>query len=116
MLKLVWVDRICSTVLLLGTIGHSVGSFAAYSANRETLLWALCGSALCGIVGLTNLLRGFRDGDKGLAGIALAGTVAWLAGSFGFGLVIGNLADPRVIGFTIACVGLIYFNLKVLTA
>ncbi len=116
MLKLIWVDRICSMVLLLGTIGHSIGSFTAYSTNRETLLWALCGSALCGVVGLLNLLRAFRNGDKGLAGIALVGTVAWLAGSIGFGLVIGNLADPRVIGFTIACLGLIYFNLKVLTA
>ena len=114
--QLIWVDRICAVVILLGTIGHSAGSFAAYSSNHETLLWALCASALCGMTGLTNLLRSYRQGDKALAGIALVGTLAWLIASLGFGLVIGNLGDPRVIGFTAACVGLIYFNLKCLSA
>ena len=111
---MIWLDRICACVVLLGAIGHSFGSFAAYSASRETLLWALCGSALAGLVGATNLLRSLRPGDKALAAIALAGTLAWLIASIGFGLVIGNLADARVIGFAVACIALLFFNLKVL--
>ena len=113
---MIWLDRICAGVVLLGAIGHSFGSFAAYSSNHETLLWALSGSALAGLVGAINLLRSFRPPDKSLAGIALAGVLAWMAASICFGLVIGNVIDSRVVAFVIACAGLTYFNLRALLA
>lgn len=106
------VDRLLAIVLLLGVIGHTLGSIKAYAAQPMTLLWALCASALLALVGVINLVRASRPADRSLAWIAAAGAALWLIAALAFGCLIRNFLDPRVITFVIACVGLIAFSMR----
>lgn len=59
-----------------------------------------------------NLLRSWRPGDAALGWIAAAGSFAYLIVTLGFGRLIGNFADPRVIIFGIVSTGLTAFSLR----
>jgi hypothetical protein len=106
------VDRALACILLLGALGHSFGSFEAYARQPATLLWALCASVLVALLGVLNLLRANRPGDRPLAWITVAGTACWLAASIAFGILIHKPFDLRVVIFSLASVGLIGFGLK----
>jgi hypothetical protein len=106
------IDRTLAGLLTLGAIGHSIGSFKAYSQQPVVLLWALCASLLIVLLGALNLLRSTRPGDVPLAMLTGAGTAAWLISAIIFGMIIHNMLDPRVVLFVLLCLGLIAFNIR----
>jgi hypothetical protein len=65
------------------------------------------------LIGALNLLRAIRPNDRTLAWLAVGATAAWFIISVIFGFLIGNLLDPRVIGFVLITAGLIYFGLTI---
>lgn len=69
------IDRILSCLLILGGVGHRIGSFVAYRSKPDTLLWSLCtllfifllGAFLLGAV---NFGSAGRPGDRALMAVA----------------------------------------------
>jgi hypothetical protein len=81
-----------------------------------TLLWSLCASLAALLVAAVNLLRVERPSDRPLAWIALFGSLAWAAGAFAFGALIGNVFDFRALIHGLSAVILAGFSLKTLLA
>jgi hypothetical protein len=106
------LDRTLAVLLMLGAVGHTLGAFKTYGGQPMVLLWALCASVLCVLLGAINLLRVNRPGDAALAWICVAGMVAWLTCTLAFGNLIGNFLDFRIIIFTVISVGLIVFGVR----
>lgn len=106
------IDRTLAILLCLGAVGHTYGAITAFRDHPATLLWALCASVVIVLVGALNLLRSWRPGDAWLASLAAAGTLCWLIATVAFGIIIGNLTDPRVIIFLVLTVGLLAFSVK----
>ena len=94
-------DRVFCCLLILGGVGHTLGSFQAYGAHPDELLWSLCTSLYLFLLGAVNLVRAGRAGDRALGWITLVFNLCWFAAVIQFGRVIGNLLDPRVIFFVI---------------
>ncbi len=107
-----FLDRLLAGLLALGAAGHTAGSLEAYGHEPLTLLWALCGSLLALLLAALNLLRAARPNDRTLAWLTAAGTAAWLAVSAAFGILIGNLLDPRPLVFILIAAGLLAFSLR----
>lgn len=106
------VDRSLAVLLIIaGGGGHAAGAIATYHDQPIALLSALCVSVLGILIGALNLLRTARPNDRALAWLAVGATAAWLIISVILGFLIGNLLDPRVIGFVLITAGLIYFGL-----
>jgi hypothetical protein len=106
------LDRIFAIVLLVGAVGHTLGSFRAYSSQPMPLFWALNASVLVALLGVLNLLRAKRPADRVLAWITAAGTLCWLIGSIIFGMLIGHPLDPRVLTFLVVSAGLVLFSVQ----
>jgi len=100
------VDRVLSGLLLLGGVGHTLGSFQAYKNEPMTLLWSLCASLFVFFFGGINLVRAGRSGDRTLAWLCLGAGLAWIAASLRFGVLIGNVLDPRPLIFALLTLGL----------
>jgi hypothetical protein len=106
------VDRSLAVLLIVvAGGGHTAGAIATYHDQPIALLSALGMSVLAILIGALNLLRTNRPNDRALAWLAVGATSAWFIISVIFGLLIGNLLDPRVIGFVFITAGLIYFGL-----
>jgi hypothetical protein len=99
------LDRALCVLLMLGGVGHTLGSFKAYEAEPMMLLWSLCASLFVFFFAAVNLVRAGRPGDKTLAGICLVGGVCWIAASLRFGMLIGNVWDFRPLIFAVITVG-----------
>lgn len=108
------LDRLFAVLLMLGAAGHTLGSIKAYGSQPIVLLWALCASVLCVLLGAINLLRVARPADAVLGWICVGGMLCWLATTLAFGHLIGNLLDFRIVIFAVISVALILF--AVLTA
>jgi hypothetical protein len=106
------LDRTLAVLLMLGAIGHTLGSFKTYGGQPMVLLWALCASVLVVLLGAINLLRVNRPGDAALAWICVAGMVCWLACTCIFGHLIGNFGDFRIVIFALISSGLLFFSLR----
>ena len=106
------LDRTLAVLLLLGALGHTLGSLKIYGGEPMVLLWALSASVLCVLLGAINLLRVNRPQDAALASICAAGMVAWLACTLAFGHLIGNFLDLRIVIFSLISIGLIFFSLR----
>jgi len=106
------LDRALAVLLSLGAIGHTFGSIVAFRNQPVTLLWALCASLLIALVGGINLLRTWRPSDYALAWLSAVGALSWLVVSVAFGIIIGNLLDPRVIPFAVMSTGLLLFSME----
>jgi hypothetical protein len=106
------VDRIFAWVLVLGGIGHGMGSYLGYRHEPVTMLWSLNASALAFIVAALNLLRAGRPEDRPLAWIAFSGSLFLAASAFTFGALIHNVLDPRPTMHYIAALALAGFSLK----
>jgi hypothetical protein len=106
------IDRIFAWILILGGIGHSVGSYLGYKNEPVTLLWALSASALGFLVAAINLLRAGRPTDRPLAWIAFAGSLFSAIAATSFGLLIGNLFDVRAMVHGISALALAFFSLR----
>jgi hypothetical protein len=105
-------DRVLAVLLMLGAVGHTLGSVGFYAGQPVALLWALCASLCIVLIGCMNLLRTWRPGDRALAWLAIAGALAWMVVSVVFGVLIGRIFDPRVVLFVLICTGLITMGLK----
>lgn len=110
------VDRVFCCLLILGGVGHSLGSFKAYGAKPDELLWSLCGSLFIFLLGIVNLVRAGRDGDRALGWITLVFNLCWLAAVIQFGRVIGNMADPRLIFFLIVMLVVLAMSVRSIRA
>lgn len=90
-------DRMFGWLLVIASLLHSGGSYLVYRHKPELLLWAL-GTGLAGLLlaGL-NLLRANRPQDRTLAWVCFAGCLGWLGVAAGFGAVVGNYLDARLV-------------------
>jgi hypothetical protein len=106
------LDRVLACIVILGSFGHSAGSFLAYKHEPVTLLWALSTSMLWQLIAAINLLRTFRLDDAPLAWIAFAWSAAMAISAFTFGVLIGNIFDMRAVVNVFVSLGLAAFSLK----
>jgi hypothetical protein len=108
------VDRVFGWLMVLGGIGHGLGSYKAYSKDPMTLLWALSASFAVFLLAAMNLLRAGGQADPRLAWICAAGCVVQIGFALRFGVLIGNVFDFRPL--INAIVALILFTFSVRTA
>jgi hypothetical protein len=110
MLKI--VDRILIGLLLLGGVGHTLGSFKVYGEQPMNLLWALCGTLYVALLVGLNILRQFRATDRAMASVVCIACLAWVGVSAAFGVLIGNPMDFRPLMFEAICLGLAAFSAR----
>ena len=96
---MVILARVLAALLVLGAVGHTMGSLAFYKGQPHALFWALCASVLIVVVAAMNWLRADRPQDHGLAWVTAAATLAYAGISIGFGFLIGNPLDWRALSF-----------------
>ena len=106
------LDRVFGCLLILGGVGHTLGSFAGYGSKPELLLWSLSASLFIFLLGAVNLVRAGRHGDRPLGWITLPFNLCQFAACLQFGHIIGNMADPRVIGFSVITLVLAAMSLR----
>ncbi len=100
------LDRVLSSLLILGGIGHTIGSIKFYKSDPMTLLWALCASLFVFLFAAISLVRAGRPADTTLAWICLAAGLCWIVASVRFGALIGNFFDFRPMIFVVITLGL----------
>jgi len=110
MLKI--VDRILAGLLLLGAIGHTFGVSRFYAGQPMLLFWALSAGAITFLLAALNFMRAGRPGDRNFAWVTVAGTLCQLVITLRFGVLIGNMLDPRVIFFSLVSLGLAGFGVR----
>jgi hypothetical protein len=108
------LDRILSCLLILGGIGHTLGSLQGYKNDQMTLLWSLCASLFVFLFAALSLVRAGRPNDTALAWLCLVAGLCWIAASLRFGVLIGNLFDPRPLIFGVLTLGLCAFCVRTL--
>jgi hypothetical protein len=108
------VNIALGSLMILGSCGHTVGTFLGYPIMSQIFVWSL-GTSLAGaLLGALNILRAGRLHDTALAAITAVGTAGFALLALAFGKSIANPADPRAMGnFGIAAV-LVIFNLVAL--
>ncbi len=106
------LDRILSCLLILGGIGHTLGSLHFYKSDQMTLLWSLCASLFIFMFGALSFIRAGRPQDSALAWVCLLAGLCWIAASLRFGLLIGNLLDFRPLVFGVVTLGLCAFCVR----
>ena len=110
------IDRTLAILLILGGVGHSIGSSIAYKSNQMELLWALCASLFVFLLGTINLLRTSRPTDKVLGWIRFFALLAWIPTMLRFGQLAGNLLDIHAVFFMLLSMGLCGFSLRTIQA
>ena len=110
------LDRILSCLLILGGIGHTLGSLRGYTNDQTTLLWPLCASLFVFLFAALSLIRSGRPHDSALAWVCLVAGLCWIAVSLRFGVLIGNLLDFRPLIFIVLSLGLCAFCVRTLIA
>lgn len=106
------LDRTLGGLLLLGGVGHTLGVMQFYAGQPMILFWSLAAGGLIFLLAALNFLRAGRPRDRALAWMTLTGTLCQLVITLRFGVLIGDLLDPRVIFFSVVCVGLAGFGLR----
>jgi hypothetical protein len=109
------LDRVLSCLLILGGLGHTLGSFQAYKSDQMTLLWSLCASLFVFLLATLSLIRAGRPHDSALAWVCLVAGLCWIAASLRFAVLIGNLLDFRPLIFALLTLGLCAFCVRTLT-
>jgi hypothetical protein len=107
-----WLDKALAALLVLGALGHTLGSLQFYKGQPHALFWALCTSVLIVVVAAMNWLRADRPLDAGLAWVTAAATLAYAVISFGFGFLIGNPMDWRALSFGAVSLVLCFLSLR----
>ncbi len=100
------LDRVLGCLLILGGLGHTLGSLRVYQGDPMTLLWSLCASLFVFLLGALNLIRAGRPEDTTLAWLCLAAGLCWIVVSVRFGALIGNIFDVRPMIFIVLTLGL----------
>src|ERR1700759_4841184 len=106
------VDRILCALLLLGAVGHTMGLLPFYRGQPHPLFWALGGTLFLLLLAAINVLRGLNPGNRGIAWVAVIASAAQIGNAIGFGMLIGNVFDFRVILFALICLGLVLIGLR----
>jgi hypothetical protein len=106
------LDRMFGCLMVLGGIGHGLGSYRAYGNQPMVLLWALSASFAVFLLAALNLLRSGRKRDRTLAWISFGGCVVQICFALEFGRLIGNVFDFRPLGNFIIALGLAVFSLR----
>lgn len=91
------IDLLFGFLLALGGVAHGVGCWYAYHTQSGLLLWALCASFAVILLAAVNILRAFRQTDRPLAWICLAGCLVWIGFVLWFGRLLGNMFDWRAL-------------------
>jgi hypothetical protein len=98
--------------LILGGVGHTLGSIQFYKNDQMTLLWSLSASLFIFLLGSVNLVRAGRPNDTTLAWICVVAGLCHIASTLRFGVLIGNLFDFRVLIFTLVTLGLCAMSVR----
>lgn len=106
------VDRVFGCLMVLGGIGHGLGSYKVYNKDPMTLLWALSASFAVFLLAAMNLLRSSGKGNRQLAWICAAGCAVWIGFALWFGVLIGNLFDFRPLVNAIIALVLLFFSVR----
>ena len=106
------LDRIFGWVLAIGGLLHSMGAYAGYKQQPDTLFWAETATLAGLLLAAVNLLRVERPADRTLAWVSFAGCLGWLAVVYFFARLLGNFADFRVLIQGIITLGLAIFSLR----
>ncbi len=107
-----YVDRGLSVLLIVGAGLHTLGVMKFYRGQPHPLFWALCETLLVLLLAAVNLLRTDRPSDRGLAWVATIASATYIGVSLGFGNLVGNLLDVRVLIFGLISLGLTLFGLR----
>lgn len=105
------VDRAFGWLLVVGGLLHAFGSWSSYGSTPEVLLWALSGSLAALLLAALNLMRVTRPEDQVLAWVCVAGSMAWIVVAIAFGVVVGNVLDPRALIHTVNAAVLAAFSI-----
>jgi len=109
------VDRVFGYLLVLGALGHTIGTIVWLKPMSDLFVWSL-GAALAGFVlGALNIVRAGRPGDRAVAAIATVGTAAWMFLALTFGISIHHVSDPRPLSHIIISLVLVLFGIRSLT-
>ena len=104
------IDRIFACLLILGWVGHTIGTILWTPPMSGIFIWSLGAALAVYLLGALNLIRAGRPNDKTLAAITLIGTACWAALAFTFGESIHNLLDPRPLSHVIISIVLVIFS------
>jgi hypothetical protein len=110
------VDRAFGWLLVVGGLLHSVGSVMHLANRPDVLVWALSGSLAALLLASLNLMRVNRPGDRTLAWVCTAGSIAWVLVAVGFGVSIGNVLDPRALIHAVNAAVLAGFSIRTAVA
>ncbi len=109
-----YLDKALCTLLFLGATLHVFGTLTSYAAFTEVWVWSLGSSLAAGLIAVLNWLRPARARDRVLIAVIVVASLLWVAVDLGFGVAIGNVADPRVIWHAVCGLGLAGFGLAAL--
>lgn len=105
------LDRIFGCLMILGTCGHTIGTFVLLPSMSPLWVWSLSGSLAGFILGTLNLIRAGRVPDRTIAALTTFGNAAWVFIALAFNASNGNMRDPRgLIHATVAFV-LMFFSI-----
>jgi len=107
-------DRVFGVLQLLAACGHTVGTIVLTQYMSGIFVWSLGASIGMFLTVALNLMRAGRPEDRTVAVLAMAGCCGQLALCLAFGVNIGNLADPRVVGNCAIAVVLLGFGARTL--
>ena len=111
--KLIYLDRGLAWLLILSACLHSYGAYLGYGFMTPAQFWAWVASVAIVLIAALSLLRVNRPGDRGIAWVAFAGSVAWTFAALVFGAVLmGYILDPRALINAIEAAALAAFSLR----
>ena len=110
------LDRVLGCILILGGVGHTIGSLQFYKHEPLTLLWSLSASLFIFLLGTLNLVRTGRPRDTTLAWICLVAGLCHIASTLRFGVLISDLFDFRVVLFVLVTVGLCAMSVRTIVS
>ncbi len=108
------VDRVFGWLLILGSCGHTAGTFLWVPFMSGMFVWSLGSSLAAALLGVLNLVRAGRPDDKTLAMITAIGSACWVLIAVAFGQSINNLLDPRALMHAITAAVLVGFSIRTL--
>jgi len=109
-----YLDRALSVLLLLGAAAHTWGVMRFYAGQPHPLFWSLTEGLLVVLLAAINLLRTDRPTDRGVAWVATLASASYIVVIIGFGRLVDNMLDVRVISFGLVSLGLTLFGLRTL--
>lgn len=108
-------DRVFGYLLILGAVGHTIGTIVWLQPMSQLFIWSLGAALAAFVLGALNILRAGRPDDRPLAAITVVGTFAWMLVALAFGISIHHVLDPRPLSHIIISLFLVLFGMRGLT-